>query len=528
MHPRIGKLLLLILIFFVFPQSLFSQVARWGVRPCYSDVSIVHEKYILVQRNNKYGLITKEGKEVVPCEYSEITDFVEGKALLLQDGMLKGYVDDAGNLNIFGTSYYVDEANPYYSEGLLAIKNLKGRWGYIDIDGNIAINPKYLAAFPFSKGLASVRCEDFYFVHIDKKGIISYLKDGFNDDDVLFASSFTKDEDNTFALLNINNTWYKRTLNGDKVEDFRIKGNHTSIEYNMEFKDSYIQFDESWTPKIIKLNNKIVYELSKSNTEEYFNSCIYTFNTNDKGLYSIIYKDQPIMEYQWSSVLPIDNTYCLVRTDNHWGLLELEFNQTINVKLDGDYRFSHMSDIPVIFIYDRSSFLKERTAKAYVKSSNVQYPKTAFVNDTLRIMYKPDKLMESGTLSFDVQCEVDDILYRDFNLNGKYTYTSPFIIKVDKTASLDKNNNVVINVYIENSSSIDSGACDIIINNRMVKEQNNFKQNQKIIIPYKCSVDIKDEDFIIQNIRVEVRENGCPHHIVTLKTVVERYYENKY
>jgi len=48
---------------------------------------------------------------------------------------------------------WLEDAQPF-ADGLAPAK-LNGRWGYLDRNGNFAIPPRFLAAAPFSEGLAA-------------------------------------------------------------------------------------------------------------------------------------------------------------------------------------------------------------------------------------------------------------------------------------------------------------------------------------------------------------------------------------
>lgn len=158
----------------------------------------VKDSIILVQNDKKYGAVTANGKEIVPCEYSyaEITNgFVrvcqeigynrvyglynkEGKELLkrgeysrievVEDGILATRVKDVKEtvagcvFDLEGNELItVDEGNSLdfrpLSEGLVAInKNYKG-YGFYDTNGDAVIQPKYEDAGYFSEGLAPVK-----------------------------------------------------------------------------------------------------------------------------------------------------------------------------------------------------------------------------------------------------------------------------------------------------------------------------------------------------------------------------------
>jgi hypothetical protein len=56
-----------------------------------------------------------------------------------------------------------------FSEGLAAVKDNQGMWGYINKDGTYAVKPQFTAATPFSEGMAVVK-QDGKFGAIDHTG----------------------------------------------------------------------------------------------------------------------------------------------------------------------------------------------------------------------------------------------------------------------------------------------------------------------------------------------------------------------
>lgn len=94
----------------------------------------------------KYGLVSKSGKEIVPCKYDAIK--LCGKGL--------------------ATSWVVRDQK-YFQEGLALVK-LDGKWGFIDETGAEVIACQYDDATHFDNGLAAVKRDNQYIL-IDTSGI---------------------------------------------------------------------------------------------------------------------------------------------------------------------------------------------------------------------------------------------------------------------------------------------------------------------------------------------------------------------
>lgn len=121
--------------------------------------------------NSLWGFIDKEGREIVPCKYDQISDFYEGLAeVQLNDKM--GFVDRNGKEVVPLIYDYAYD----FSEGLACVRIDDGdnrKYGFIDKTGNLVIPCKYDGADSFSEGMAAVQLNDKWgFVDNTGKEII--------------------------------------------------------------------------------------------------------------------------------------------------------------------------------------------------------------------------------------------------------------------------------------------------------------------------------------------------------------------
>lgn len=185
---------------------------RWGyinekaevaIQPVYQHAGMFSEGLALVQLQGyrgKYGFIDKGGSIVVEPRYSNAGNFSEGFAVVSNDrgklalvdktgktpfnsGFLPGsisgfseglifgylrenrlpvYLDKNGEIAIridtTGLEGFVVQGSPF-SDGMAAVQ-IKGKWGYIDRKGEMAISPQYAKATAFRRGLACVAVEE--------------------------------------------------------------------------------------------------------------------------------------------------------------------------------------------------------------------------------------------------------------------------------------------------------------------------------------------------------------------------------
>lgn len=123
----------------------------------------------------KYGVIDKNGQEIVPCKYASLEEFHDGWAVANNCG----YVSKNGEEMLFGKYDWVTG----FHDGMAAVAvevEKKGqqeddynhyKWGFIDTTGREVIPCQYADGVPqFSEGLAFVYVDDEKGQFIDKAG----------------------------------------------------------------------------------------------------------------------------------------------------------------------------------------------------------------------------------------------------------------------------------------------------------------------------------------------------------------------
>lgn len=128
-----------------------------------AKIPSVSQKLISVCINNKWGLIDKSGKQIIPFKYDDAIVFSEGLAPVCINNKC-GYIDKAGK-EVIPLRYDITFD---FSEGFAnVLKNDKS--GYINNLGKQITPFKYDALTRFSEGLASV-CVNGKCGYIDKTG----------------------------------------------------------------------------------------------------------------------------------------------------------------------------------------------------------------------------------------------------------------------------------------------------------------------------------------------------------------------
>jgi hypothetical protein len=107
-----------------------------------------------------YGYLDREGKEIIPIKYKNAYDFKNGKAIVEIEDNKFALINTLGEiLNTYEYSF----VGPLGDNELLAFsKESEGKKGYINIAGNIIIEPRFTIALPFERGRAVVNITEDY------------------------------------------------------------------------------------------------------------------------------------------------------------------------------------------------------------------------------------------------------------------------------------------------------------------------------------------------------------------------------
>lgn len=128
----------------------------------YSDANFA-EGLALVCKNDKYGFIEKNGKQVIALKYQEAQPFVDGLALVKSNNKW-GFINKKGK-EVIAIKY---DSSTDFSEGFAAVE-ISDKWGFVDKTGKEITSIQYDGCTSFSHGLAAVKLNNKWGF-IDKKG----------------------------------------------------------------------------------------------------------------------------------------------------------------------------------------------------------------------------------------------------------------------------------------------------------------------------------------------------------------------
>ena len=309
-----------------------------------SKQNIWYEDDVLrVEKDGKYGLINFEGKEVLPCDYDEITALkgVTNNLLVKKDGKV-GLVNEKGQ-TIVNTEYKDIKTLKEGYKNEYIIVNDNNQYGIISTTGTVIIEPKYedVKYLNNSEMFAIKDAGVWKLINKDNQILIDGGYDNIIEakgENVVvekggkYGVVTTKNEEKipveyeqikyTFSIYYIAKTGGKYgiiNLNNEQVKDF----NYINMDY-VE-KGDFIQADVSDTETVIFDNNlseKINGIVSEINQEKGY---IKVYTNNEYKYYNFKFEEKK------SSDILTSNNLFLSKKDGKYGYVNKEG------KVIGDY-----------------------------------------------------------------------------------------------------------------------------------------------------------------------------------------------
>lgn len=146
---------------------------EYVIEPRFDEGLAFSEGLAAVRVDGRWGFINKSGAFAINPQFHNAHSFKEGRAFVLTPGFDWQYVDHSGQIvRTVDTPRLTDfevESNDF-SNGLALVYDFDTeQYGYMDKDGNMAIEFQYTEARAFYEGLAAIKISDSWGF-IDTKG----------------------------------------------------------------------------------------------------------------------------------------------------------------------------------------------------------------------------------------------------------------------------------------------------------------------------------------------------------------------
>lgn len=158
----------------------------------YDDVSCFIDGKAAIKNSGKWSVIDKSGTAVSDKEFDDIKllgtgEYVVNGIMIASVNGKYGIYDASGKSKSDFTASNMDKC----MGGNIAFEDSKGKWGFVNGEGKIVIEPDFDEAMSFSNGLAAVRSGDKWgFINESGELVIEYqYSDGgyFNNNGICFV-----------------------------------------------------------------------------------------------------------------------------------------------------------------------------------------------------------------------------------------------------------------------------------------------------------------------------------------------------
>lgn len=293
------------------------------VKPIYEYCEVLNRLIIVVDKNNKSCLLSKDGLPML-----DGLEFDKLKAS--ENGIIVSYLDgEIGLINRIGAKLTDLESYSYvgvFKEGLARVKNEKGKYGFIDEKGNVKINLDYHKVLDFSNGLVQVQRNhrDRTWGYLDKNG--TFMIDPLYDE--------TKPFTDGCGIVRINEHWGIVGTNRDKPEIIPIIYKAIQPVKDGRFK---VQHENGLWAIFDKSGKALTGFNYKSIDNEYINGLIKVTSVNDKKG-ALSKNGQEIISLVYDEVTLKDKNMVYVNQSGKWGCYDT-LKQSISALEYGEIGF---------------------------------------------------------------------------------------------------------------------------------------------------------------------------------------------
>ena len=293
------------------------------------------------KRDDRYGLISLEGKEITDAIYEEISSvtYKEGMLLVKQDGKY-GVININGKVvikpeydNITVDNYY-DVNTGYQRTGFIvcSIKDEGYRYGYVDYRGKKILDTIYTEV----ERVTDLEDEKDVYIVAYKDGQAGLLKNkklilDYEYEDIIYYAyndvfivqrngkqGITDRKgkikiDTKYTNISFGGIYVNAVDENNETKILDLNGNELSDGYiaKIPTKDGehYIVYDEEGLYKIIDNNGNVVVDRSYTNIEEIGDNYYIVANNRNNGIIDLTGKS--LVELRYNSIVELDNTELL-------------------------------------------------------------------------------------------------------------------------------------------------------------------------------------------------------------------------
>ena len=513
------------------PLCIWAQSVEWITKPVYDFVRPIQYDLIKIKVNDKVGIISNKGTIIVEPIYDSITDFKDGIALIVDKRckQLMGAVYGDTQAVIMLDGYEIDSYFPYFSDGLLAVKNVNAKWGFLNISLEECqgyLSCKNESVLPFSEGVTYIKVNSKEHAYFDVNGnplIGDFGKtvDGY---------SFTNGE--AIVFLN-NSSWawidmkgnVRRTVKAPKQKSYPTKNGIRTVSHS----GNVFEFDAQWCLVRTKIDGKLEEYEHLIETDKYNDVQTGMLSLNDNILY---FNEKEIIPKQFDDVIILSGEYVAVANNGKYGILHILPNQNIRADLAAkDIVFYHASQKKVSYDIQIPEHLMNKDVEIQledVNRNNIDHDvvrKNNSINVAFDVYPHDSKFNRETSEEYRVIMYSDGIKYFEETFTINKSQKKGFSISCAKnTLSADSLGYATSEIIVRNNTKIKSGTTTVVVSCDGEKETitKKFNAGESINIPIAINA-VMSDDFIDKEIGVSIYEDDYPEIHTKEKLTIYRY-----
>ena len=479
--------------------SSYAQTAKWCIKPEYSEITLFGEDlFKCVDRAGKVQLIDRNGKELLQSVNADaVTNFSDGYALVLKGKKILGLFAEQGHQFTAVSGEYYTTEYPFFSERLLAVADSKGKMGYLDTRGNLAIQCKFVEAHPFMQGWASVekKAKEVWYITPQGKEM---RPDGFHGGKLTKGSSFNENGEAVVA----------------NYQDYAV------IKTNMQVKKKIAYTSDLPVRPCDYAYSEDAKECEESTGyawEEDMRIEVYS----DNGSYGYRLKnenDRIVLPAQFGEAKPFYSQHAIVKKDGKCGVLELlEGNVVANWPKESFRVYPDGKCNRLHFELEVPSSLESGKIELGLDEGNGTYKK----NVPLMYDLEPDSYRGTNQCLIRGKAVYDGLLL--WEDSKKYEVNEITIdIKTPFATSkyADENSNQTVKTVVTNTSDVDvmvDATLNVSGQTTHFRQTLKPKQSKPMTITVKVTED-KDVQAVV-SVKSDGHNCGSKTTVLSLKTI---------
>lgn len=519
----------------------FSQTMEWHIKDNYVDIKYMGNNLFKVKNSGgKWGVINEYGETTVEIQYDSITPIVENRALLLDNTgqFLNGIINEKGQLlkSFPGNEIYV--SFPYFNEGMLAYGVYAGGYdlfGYLDINGNITIEPQYYWAAPFNDGKAVIqykRTKNYGLIN-KSGGSVLYDNRKFKfmstpvDNKLLIAVGSSRGDEISLATLSADGKLTEvERLEKETARTVEVSKDYKSISYQNGHKyyfDNAMRLISSSTGKTF--NEPLTYNIKLPISSDFK-------KMREQGGWKIMHSGNTLLYSSFRDISFCGNEYAIVTSQrNTMGVLKLNNNGNISIQnVPTQAEFYHNStvkgnvSVAVNGLFTSSQVqigivgLKENNQE---ERFNVPVGYSGIYNQPISYFIPATNFDSEVSLPIKVNLYIDGMLYKTETKELIGVHKRAFRVSDANAPEFsDPEGNATITFNVQSLNDVPSSSARVSISGA-TNQTKRFNGEEIIYIKVPVTVPMESEKTFSFN--VTVKEDGCPSYTKTIKRTIKHY-----